>query len=153
MTFSAEFLWAIAGLILIFLEFMMPGLVIAFFGIGALVTALFTLLGITNSLALQFVVFIVSSLLSLILLRRYFTRIFRGQLAGDNDALEFNLDVGKIVPVIEPIVPGKSGGKVKYQGSLWPASADEPIEAGEDVKIKSRDNLTIIVEKMTEKEE
>ena len=50
---APEITWAVLGIIFIFVEFFIPGLVIAFFGVGALLTSLTTLLGITNSLASQ----------------------------------------------------------------------------------------------------
>jgi len=150
MIFSAEIIWVLIGIVLIFFEFFIPGLVIAFFGGGALLTALLTWIGVTTTLATQLITFMLSSLLSVILLRRYFKSIFAGKLQGENGNMEFNLDIGKIVPVVEPITPGKVGGKVRYQGTLWAAQSDTVIEAGENVKIKDRDNLTIIVEKINQ---
>ncbi|MCP4148860.1 MAG: hypothetical protein GY757_14030, partial [bacterium] len=42
-----EAIWAILGVVLVFIEFIIPGLVIVFFGVGALITALTTWIGIT----------------------------------------------------------------------------------------------------------
>lgn len=144
----AEIAWAIVGIVLIFFEFFIPGLVIAFFGVGALITAFTSWLGISPTLELQLLVFIVSSLLLLILLRKIVKRTFLGRAKGEDTERDFNIDIGKIVPVIEFIQPGEVGGKVKYQGSNWPAKASEPIPPGESVKIIGRENITLIVEKV-----
>jgi len=144
----AEIVWAIVGIVLIFFEFFIPGLVIAFFGVGALITAFTSWLGISPTLELQLLVFIVSSLLLLILLRKIVKRTFLGRTKGEDAERDFNIDIGKIVPVIEFIQPGEVGGKVKYQGSNWPAKASEPIPPGESVKIIGRENITLIVEKV-----
>ncbi len=145
-----EVVWAILGLAFVFCEFLIPGLVIAFFGVGALITALTTLLGITPSLPLQLLVFMISSLLLLGLLRKYLKRTFLGKAKGVADLPNFNIEIGKIIPVIEFIQPGEVGGKVRYNGTPWSARAEEPISPGESVKIVGCDNLTLIVEKVNE---
>lgn len=144
----AEIVWAILGIILVFFEFFIPGLVIAFFGVGAIITALTTWIGITPSLGLQLLVFMVSSVLLLILLRKMVKRTFLGKQKGVEVDRNFNLDIGKIVPVIEFIQPGEVGGKVRHQGSNWSAKASEPIPPGESVRIVGCENITLIVEKV-----
>ncbi|MCI0470492.1 MAG: NfeD family protein, partial [Candidatus Aminicenantes bacterium] len=121
LSMPAEIAWAIGGLILIFLELFIPGLVIAFFGVGALVTALTTWLGISPSLPLQLLVFIICSIVLLVLLRKYMKRIFYGETKAGAEIPNFTVEIGKIVPVIEFIQPGEVGGKVRYQGSNWSA--------------------------------
>lgn len=148
LSMPAEIAWAIGGLILIFLELFIPGLVIAFFGVGALVTALTTWIGISPSLPLQLLVFILSSILLLVLLRKYMKKIFYGGIKSEEELPNFTVEIGKIVPVIEFIQPGEVGGKVRYQGSNWSARAEEPIPPGESVKIIGCDNITLIVKKI-----
>jgi membrane protein implicated in regulation of membrane protease activity len=152
MNISPEIIWLLASVLLVFSEFMIPGLVIAFFGGGALITALTTWLGFTSTLELQLLVFIVSSILLLVVLRAYVKKIFLGRLQQSGDIQNFSIEVGKIVPVVELIEPGEVGGKVRYQGALWSAKADEKIPPGESVKIKGFDNLTLIVEKKNKEE-
>ncbi len=144
---SPALIWLIIGILFVALEFIIPGLVIAFFGIGAMITALTTGIGLTTGFNWQVAVFIVASLASLFLLRRYVKKVFMGKKEGDS-VNEFNLDVGKVVPVVQTIDPHKSTGKIKYQGTLWSATADEVIPEGESVKIVGRQNITIKVEKI-----
>lgn len=152
MSISPEIIWLLASILLVFSEFMIPGLVIAFFGGGALITAFTTWLGLTAILELQLLVFILSSILLLVLLRTYVKKIFLGELHQNGKTQNFNIEIGKIVPVVEMIEPGEVGGKVRYQGALWSAMAEEKIPPGESVRIKGCDNLTLIVEKKSKEE-
>ena len=93
----------------------MPGLVIFFFGLGALVTALTTSLSITVSLNSQLVVFIITSTLALLLFRKLIKKKFMGR-SEMPDSDNYNIEIGKIVSVIELIEPSEVGGKVRYLG-------------------------------------
>jgi len=146
--FSIGFLWTLGGILLIFVELFYPHFVLAFFGGGALVTALTTALGLTTDLAAQLAVFIVSSLLLLFLLRRYLKKILTGNMKDIDDAQLFDLEIGKIVLVVDAIDPGKGHGKVKYHGTHWDAMASEFIPEGESVRVTGRSNLTLRVEKI-----
>ena len=131
-TIPLEVVWALMGVVLVIFEFFIPGLVIAFFGIGALVTALTTWMGITGSIASQLVVFILSSILLLVFLRQFMQETFLGGSKEGDTGKNVNVEVGKIVPVVEFIQPGEVGGKVRYQGANWAASSDKPAAPGEE---------------------
>ena len=146
--FGIGFLWTLAGILLIFIELFYPHFVLAFFGGGALVTALATSLGLARGLAAQLAVFIVSSLLLLFLLRRYLKKTLTGNMKDIDDAQLFDLEIGKIVLVVDEIDPAKGHGKVKYHGTHWDAMAGEFISAGESVRVTGRSNLTLRVEKI-----
>jgi membrane protein implicated in regulation of membrane protease activity len=146
--FTIEFLWTLAGILLIFVELFVPHFVLAFFGGGALITALATAVGLTPSPASQLAVFIVSSLLLLFLLRRYLKKTMTGNMKDTDDAQAFNLDIGKIVPVVRDIDPHRGHGKVKYLGTHWEAMAEEFIGEGESVRIVGGSNLTLRVERI-----
>jgi membrane protein implicated in regulation of membrane protease activity len=145
---SPEIIWIILGIIFIFVEFFIPGLVIAFFGVGALITALTTWIKLTTTLTSQLLVFIISSILFLVFLRKYVKRTFLGKTKEAESGRSFNVEIGKIVPVVEFIQPGEVGGKVRYMGTTWSATASEPIAPGESVEIIGNDGLTLIVEKV-----
>ena len=137
--------WFVGGIVLFLLEMFVPGFVLFFFGAGACLTALATLLfGLTlNS---QILVFIFASLLSLVLLRRYVKTIFIGDsvASGTDSALA---EHGARVEVINEIVP-PAEGKVKYSGTTWRARATEKIEAGEIVQVIEQDGLIMTVKKL-----
>lgn len=145
---SPEIIWIILGIVFIFFEFFIPGLVIAFFGVGALITALTTWMKLTTSLTSQLLVFMISSLLFLVFLRKYVKSTFLGKTKESESERNFNIEIGKIVPVVEFIQPGEVGGKVRYMGTTWSATASEPIAPGDSVEIIGNDGLTLIVEKV-----
>ena len=139
-----EVIWFLVGLAMILLEFMMPGLFIAFFGIGAWVVAgvcLFADIGINA----QLVIFIISSVLLLILLRRWIKGIFKGHVGSRQD-ITHNLEefVGQRAVVKEKIVP-KLGGKVEFHGTNWLAQADAELAEGTAVEVVEKDGLTLKV--------
>lgn len=141
---TPEIIWFLVGLLLLVMELAMPGLIIGFFGIGAWIVAvvcLFTEIGINA----QLIVFIVSSVLSLVLLRRWLKGIFLGH-AGSKQDLKHDLEefVGQRALVKEKIVP-KLGGKVEFHGSNWEAQADQEIAEGTVVEIVGKDNITFKV--------
>jgi len=139
-----ELIWFLVGLFLLISEFVMPGLIIAFFGIGAWIVALICLLT-DISLNTQLLIFIVSSVLSLLLLRKWLKGIFMGHIVSKQDIRE-NLDdfVGQKAVVKERIVP-KAGGKVEFRGTDWAAEADVEIAEGAVVEIIGKENITLRV--------
>ena len=141
-----DVIWFIIGIVLMLLEMAVPGLVIIFFGIGAIAVAV-TCMVTSPSLAVQLVIFIVVSSLSLALLRRWLkTRFFSSEngLTGDPTVLdEFT---GKNAIVEQPIAPGRPG-KVEFKGTHWKAEAEEEIATGEVVVILGKDNITLKVSK------
>ena len=139
-----ELIWFLVGLILLILEFVMPGLIVAFFGVGAWVVAIICLFA-DISLNTQLLIFIVSSVLSLILLRKWLKGIFMGHVVSKQDARE-NLEefVGQRAVVKERIV-ASGRGKVEFRGTDWQAQADEEIAEGTAVEIIGKDNITLKV--------
>ncbi len=139
-----EIIWFLVGLLLLVLEFALPGLIIGFFGVGAWIVAavcLITEIGLNT----QLVIFIISSVLSLLLLRRWLKGIFLGHTESKQD-LKHNLEefVGQRAIVKEKIVP-KLGGKIEFHGTNWEALADEEIADGTVVEIVGKDNITLKV--------
>ena len=144
---TPEIIWFLVGLALLILEFILPGLIIAFFGVGAWIVALVCLvtdIGINT----QLIIFIIASVLSLLCLRKWLKGIFLGHAVSKQNLKE-NLDefVGQKAVVKEKIVP-KAGGKVEFHGTNWLAQADEEIAEGAMVQIISKDNITLKVKSL-----
>ena len=139
-----EVVWFLVGLVLLILEFAMPGLIIFFFGVGACVVAVVCLVTDIGVNA-QLLIFIGASVLSLLLLRKWLKGVFLGHTASKQDLKE-NLEeyVGQRAVVKEKIVP-KVGGKVEFHGTNWEARADEEIAEGTAVEIIGKDNITFKV--------
>ena len=109
-----ELIWFVLGFIFFLLEFAIPGLIVLFFGIGAWIVALICLVA-DPSLNVQLVVFIVTSLLSIALLRKWLQTRFFG-FSGSDLSTDVELDdfVGKKAVVTIVISPEKAG-KVEFQ--------------------------------------
>ena len=137
------YIWAALGLLLIGAEFFMPAFVIVFFGLGAFLTALLTAIipGLKSGITLQIVTWLASSGLSLFFLRRYFSKVFKGNLAPAAE----NENAGRTATVVEAITPDEPG-RIRFQGTTWKAiSYDESFEPGETVEILKEENLTFVV--------
>jgi membrane protein implicated in regulation of membrane protease activity len=139
-----DLIWFLVGLVLLILEFALPGLIIFFFGVGAWVVA-FVCLITDIEINTQLIIFIICSVLSLLILRRWLKGVFLGH-SGMKQDLKKNLEefVGQRAVVKEKIVP-KLGGKVEFHGTNWEAYADEEIAEGIVVEIVGKDNIKLKV--------
>ncbi|MFC1763344.1 NfeD family protein [Planctomycetota bacterium] len=139
-----ELIWFLIGLVLLIAEFIIPGLVIFFFGIGAWVVAficIVTDLGFNT----QLLIFIGTSVLSLLLLRRWLKGIFHGHTTAKQ---ELTQDLQEYVgerAVVKATISPQHPGKVELHGTDWSATADQEIAAGTQVEIIEKDNLTLKV--------
>jgi len=139
-----EIIWFLIGLALLIMEFVLPGLIIAFFGVGAWIVALVCLIteiGINT----QLIIFIVCSVLSLLCLRKWLKGVFLGHTVSKQNLKE-NLEefIGQKAVVKEKIMP-KVGGKVEFHGTDWVAEADEEIAVETVVEIIGKENITLKV--------
>ncbi|MDA1081171.1 MAG: NfeD family protein [Gemmatimonadetes bacterium] len=126
-------IWFLLALALAFLEMAMPGLILIFFSIGSLVTSAVLLL-FDPSFTQQILIFLLSSMASLLLLRRWMSRVFRGDSSSRQRDNFDDSPVGIRVPVIKAISPAERG-RIRYRGSDWYATAGECIEADAIVEI------------------
>lgn len=138
---TAFLMWLIMGVMCFLLELVLPGFILFFFGLGAWITALACYLH-PVTLNYQLLIFLSSSLLSLLLLRNFLRRIFFGDVSDD----ETHDSEGDTAEVIADIVP-PAEGQVLYSGTQWRAVADERIEKGTIVTIVSQDGITMRVKK------
>ena len=129
-------IWLYVGLAFAGLELAAPGLILIFFGLGAWVTALFVFIHPFGP-AWQLGLFSASSVVSLLVLRRYAKAVFRGKTQpGDGEVLA-DEDVGKRAVVTRETGP-ETPGQIKHRGSFWAAVSKEAIPAGSNVKITGR---------------
>jgi membrane protein implicated in regulation of membrane protease activity len=137
-----ELFWFLLGLVLFLLELVIPGFFIFFFGLGAWITALVCLVGEPGT-NLQIIIFAITSVLSLLALRRIIQKKFfysKGTLSEDvedeftgREALAKN-DFG-----------GNLTGKVEFKGTTWTAESKSEIKEGQRVIILEKDSFKLIV--------
>ncbi len=140
---KAPIIWFLIGLAFLLLEFFLPGLIVLFFGFGAWITAICTFI-FDLGLNAQLVVFISTSILSLIFLRKYFKRIFVGK---DEKAVDEVLEeiVGKTVIAESDFEKGRKG-KVTFKGAIWEALSETDIKKGDQLKITGKESIVLKVE-------
>lgn len=146
---TSEFLtpaviWFLIGLGFFLLELVVPGLIIFFFGLGAWVTSLCCVL-FEPGLNVQLLIFVVTSVVSLLLLRKSLKHRFFNANSDDADVLEDEF-IGKTAIAEEAIEKGMRG-KVHFKGTLWTVIPDSDIAVGDKVKIVNKDSLTLNITK------
>jgi inner membrane protein len=140
MLIEPEILWLVAGVFLILAEFFAPGVIIVFFGIGAIITSITTWFGLTPGLGSQAAMFAASSVVLLFGLRRYVKKWFVGHSANAGGMMDDDF-TGREARVITAL-PGRGGdGLVEIKGANWKARCDAPVAAGEIVVIERREGL------------
>lgn len=139
--------WFVIGFVLILMEFGIPGLITLFFGIGAWIVAILTLF-IDMSIDIQLLIFIIISVVSLVLLRKHFKKLYKGKMDknqfGPDELEEFIGHKAEVIKEISSNLPGK----IEFHGTLWNAEATEEIKKGEIVEIIEKNNLTLIVKSL-----
>lgn len=142
---SLWFLWGLIGGMLILLELLLPGLVVVFFGVAALIVAVLSGAGFITSWVVAVGVWLLSSSGLVLIARSGGYRLGAGY--KEHSSTNEELDAfGERVEVVESLGPSTEG-RIRFRGSTWPArSLEEEIVAGRYARIITRDNLVWIVE-------
>ena len=143
---NLSLLWLIAGIILILSEFIIPGFIICFFGAAAIVTGILYWFFPMITLSWQILLFAVLGVVLLIGCRRYMPGVFKGKENNSDADIDDDNVAGKSCVCTAGITPS-APGKVEFRGTLWNAVSSEDISAGSRCIIKSRNNITLEVEK------
>lgn len=134
-------IWVIIGVLMMIVEIFATSFFFLFIGIGALVTALLSWMGITDNLVAQLIVFSVVSAASMLIFRKKLLQSFYQK--GGN----YNEFKGEKATVISPILPN-SDGKVFFRGADWIAYTENNvgIPINTHVSIKKADGIRLLVE-------
>ena len=147
---NAELYWFLLGVVLMLSEMAIPGFVIFFFGVGAWITALCLWIGVGGSFNTQLIIFLGSSVLSLIAFRKQGTKYFHGKVSGElDDVAKLDSVAGERALVVEDIMPSGTSGKVEFHGTWWTARSETEIKKGTPVEIVERVNLILKVKPIT----
>lgn len=141
---SYGLLWAIIGVILIIAEVATMSFVLIFFGLGALLTALLAWMGVTPGIESQLLVFSISSLAMLVVLRRFAKNLFFSKADASQDS------IGQRALVSKPITQDAEGA-VTFRGTEWIAFSDsaETIPAGSTVEIIGTEGIRLKVRRIS----
>lgn len=144
-TSSNELLWFVVGLVLLLAEFVTPGFIIIFFGLGAWVISLLLWLGVDISFTTQLFVFLVVSVALLGVFRKYVKEYSQGKVTKADASHPIGDVKGEKAITLSDIQPNVVGGKVEFNGTLWNAESDVAISKGTTVEIVERNNLILKV--------
>jgi membrane protein implicated in regulation of membrane protease activity len=120
-----------------------PGFVIFFFGVGAWIAAIVCLVA-EPSTNLQIIIFAVTSVLSLLILRRLIQKKFFYSRNNNSEAVEDEF-TGKEGIAITDFGQEKKG-KVEFKGTRWNAESLSEIKEGQAVTIIKKESLILKVE-------
>ncbi|MEM9160971.1 MAG: NfeD family protein [Verrucomicrobiota bacterium] len=145
-SFSPSVWWFITGILLILAEFMIPGLVVVFFGVAALLVSLIAYLGWVDAFSAQLLLFVILSLTLLFSLRWLVKGWFVGdsEKASESDSLSDY--VGNEAICLSDFSAREPYGKVEYKGAVWKAKCDSELSKGSRAVIRSVDGLCLQVE-------
>ena len=138
--FNTAVIWFIIGFICFLLEFVLPGLILFFFAIGAWMVAILSLF-IDMSINTQLIVFLAGSILTILLFRKWVKKIIWTKKHSTELEDEFLGKTGKAETFIGP----GQNGKVDFKGTTWDAQSEDIIEKGENVTIIGNDSILLIV--------
>ena len=134
--------WWVFAIILLILEVFTPGAFFMWMGLAAVVTGFFSLIFIDLNWQLQFVLFAISSIATILLGRIFFNRKEINTEDPTLSQLESEL-IGKIV-VVEIAIKNGSG-RVKVGDTTWKAKGAD-YDAGTSVKVVAVNGTDLMVE-------
>ncbi|MFA6687494.1 MAG: NfeD family protein [Desulfuromonas sp.] len=122
-------LWLLGAGVFVVVELMTAGFIFLFFALGALLVSVL-LLVLEINLTVQMWIFLLSSVASLLILRKTVVGVFY----GTEERTELDVTPSGNATVVKEIVPGIDG-RVSFQGSFWYARADRKFAKGETVTV------------------
>ncbi|RYY19899.1 MAG: NfeD family protein [Chitinophagaceae bacterium] len=134
-------IWFVIGLAFFLLEFVIPGFILFFFGIGAWIVGVTTLFA-DISLSAQLAIFLISSIATVAIFRKWVKKRL-GMNRAAPSVLEDEF-VGKTALCLSAIAPG-ANGKIEFKGASWDAASTDHINAGETVIITGNQSILLIV--------
>lgn len=139
---SAIFIWFAIGLVFSILEFLIPGLIIIFFGLGGIITSI--VCAIFNiGIDAQIVIFLTTSLVSLFVLRKYLKSKYFDEESDENMSLEQEF-IGETAVAINDFA-SNGIGKVEFNGTQWNAESTNEIKKGDLLEIIDKKSIKLIV--------
>jgi membrane protein implicated in regulation of membrane protease activity len=124
-------IWMAAALIFLIIELTTPTLIFICFVAGSVVAGIYTYF-YPEAYYWQIGIFVVISVILLPLTRRFAKRITKTPPELSN----VDRMIGQTAVVVSDIDPD-NGGKVRFEGEIWAAVAEEKIEAQAKVEIES----------------
>ena len=143
---DAWLIWMSIGVVMILLEFILPGGIIVFLGIAAMAVGLGVYMGWITSLTSALLTWFISSIFLMLFLRSIFIKYFEGDSTIQNVDEDVDL-MGTLVEIVEEVLPHKEG-RVKLRDSTWVARSDEELKEGSNAVVSGRDGNILIIKSL-----
>lgn len=144
-------IWLIIAGVCFIIEMMTVGFLVFWFGIGALLTMIISLI-FPDNLILQATIFVISSTLLIFLTKPLVKKLSKSDKKVATNAYSI---IGKKGIVTQDINPTFGIGQIKVAGEVWSAKTSDgsTIEKGTQVEITKIDGVKAIVEPTSVKSE
>ncbi|RTL33821.1 MAG: NfeD family protein [Rhodocyclaceae bacterium] len=139
--------WIVLGIALVIAELVVPAFFVIWFGLGALLVGLVLTLLPALGMTVQLALWILASLAMVVLWFRVFKRSDHKTRIGQSDGDS----IGEVGMMSKPAAPFERG-RVRFQKPLlgsdeWECVVDEPVAAGERVRVMAVEGSFLRVEK------
>ena len=132
---STYLIWFLIGVGFLIAEFIMSTFIMFFFAIGAVVVSIVTAF-YDLSINSQIILFALSSVISLVLLRNYMKNIFKGdESKGKDKYFDNSIDSNKNIAIVSKTIQPNNFGEIKYKGTFYKAQSESSIDEGKKVNI------------------
>ena len=135
---SIYLIWFLIGIGFLIAEFIMPTFIMFFFAIGAIIVSIVSSC-FNLSINSQIMLFALSSVISLVLLRNYMKNIFKGnEFKGEDKYFDNVIDSNNSIGIVSKTIEPNSFGEIKYKGTFYKAQSESLINEGKKVKIVNK---------------
>jgi inner membrane protein len=133
--------WVVLGLVLMAAEIFTTGIFLIFFGVGAVIVGILVWAGVGGPLWMEWLLFSVISIVSLILFRKPLMR-----KAKLNESIALDTMIGEKARALEAIAPNAKG-RAELRGSAWSARnlGPHPIADGQTCTVEAVDGIVLMV--------
>lgn len=135
--------WLIMAGLCIIIESITVGFFVFWFAIGALISLVVSLF--IDNFLIQAIVFVIASSLLILFTKPLVKKFLNSPNTKPTNVYSI---IGKEGIVLEDIDSINSTGKVKVEGELWSAIADENLEKDSKIKVIGIDGVKLKVEKL-----
>lgn len=144
-------IWLIVAGVCFIIEMITVGFLVFWFGIGALLTMIVSLI-FPDNLLLQATIFVLSSTLLIFLTKPFIEKFAKSDKKVVTNAYSI---IGKKGIVLQDINPTYGIGQIKVAGEVWSAKTIDgsTIEKGTQIEVQKIDGVKAIVEPISAKEE
>jgi inner membrane protein len=133
-------LWLLLGFVLLVLELLTPGgFFIFFFGVGAIVVGVMTVLGVAGQASVQWLLFVAISVAGFLLFRRPLQERLARRPTHEVDAI-----IGEVAVTLNDIGV-QEVGKAELRGTAWSARnvGSTVLKAGERCRVERVEGLML----------